>query len=317
MIGLYRVLVTDHPWPDLEVERQVLNSLPVELIDAPDGSEGTLSRLATEADAIAVCWARVTRTVLEAATRCRIVARLGIGLDNIDIPVATQRGMLVTNVPDYCVEEVADHTLALLLAAARNITFFHGRAKRGEYELAAAPRMQRLSRQTVGLLGLGRIGRRTAEKARGIGLRVIASTRSGDAHGSGVEVVSLERLLAESDYLCLHAPLTDATRKIINAAALAQMKPTAVLINTSRGGLVDEAALHDALTQRRLAGAALDVFDPEPPDLSRPLFQHERVIVTPHAAFVSEEAVLELRTRVAMQIRDALIGGMPENVVNR
>lgn len=317
MSARYRILVTDHPWPRLDVETRALEELGVEWVDAPDPSEATLVDCARDVDAIAVCWARVTDSVLEAAARCRIVARLGIGLDNIDVAAATRRGMLVTNVPDYCIEEVADHALALILACGRNIGWFHARTKRGEYQLSAAPPMRRLCGQTVGLLGLGRIGRRTAEKARGVGLRVIAHNRSGHDHGSGVTMVSLEQLLSDSDYLCLHAPLAAETRHIINADTLARMRSTAFLINTSRGGLVDEAALWGALQANRLAGAALDVFEPEPPDLSQPLFRDERVIVTPHAAFVSQEAVVELRTRVCRQIQAALTGGSPENVINR
>ena len=313
----HRVLITDHPWPDLEVEAGLLSPLGVELIDAPDGSEPTLTRLAADVDAIAVCSAQVTERVIAAAEQCRIVARMGIGLDNIDVAAATRQGMLVTNVPDYCVEEVSDHAIALLLACVRNLGYFHLHTKRGEYDLAAAPPMHRLAGQTLGLLGLGRIGRRTAAKARGLGLRVIAHTASGRDHGAGVPLVAWEQLLRESDFVCLHAPLTEATRQIVNAAALAQMKPTAVLINTSRGGLVDEPALWEALQAGRIAGAALDVFDPEPPDLAQPLFRDERVIVTPHAAFVSQEALVELRTRVANQIGTVFTGGLPENVINR
>lgn len=312
-----KVLVTDHPWEGLELERRLWEPSGIELIDAPDASEATLRRLANDVDAIAVCWAPVTESVIAAASRCRIIARQGIGLDNIDVQAATRGGMLVTNVPDYCVEEVADHALALLLAWARNITWFDRRTKAGTYNLSAAPPMRRLETQTLGLLGLGRIGRRTAAKARGLGMRVIAHTRSGRADGSDVAMVSWEQLLKESDYLCLHAPLTAETRHMINSQALERMKSTAVLINTSRGGLVDEAALWDAISQGRLAGAALDVFEFEPPDLTRPLFRHERVIVTPHAAFVSLEAVTELRERVARQVIDALSGREPENVVNR
>jgi D-3-phosphoglycerate dehydrogenase len=317
MAARWRVLLTDHPWPDLAVERSLLEPHGIEVVDAPHGDEETLTRLAADVDAIAVCWARVTERVIAAAPHCRIVARMGIGLDNIDVAAATGRGMLVTNVPDYCVEEVSDHALALILACARNIGWFQARIRRGEYSLADAPPMRRLSGQTVGLLGLGRIGRRTAEKARGIGLRVIAHTASGSDHGTGVPMVSLPELLGSSDYLCLHAPLTSETRRIINADALARMRPTAFLINTSRGGLVDEAALAQALARGQLAGAALDVFDPEPPDLSQPLFKDDRVIITPHAAFVSVEAVRELRERVARQIVAALQGESPENVINR
>lgn len=311
-----KVLVTDHPWPGLEIEREILAAVGAEVVDAPAEDEETLASLAGEVSAIATCWAKVTARVIGAARQCRVVARMGIGLDNIDIQAATDRGMLVTNVPDYCVEEVAEHTIALLLALARRVGWFHLETKQGRYDLAAAPPMHRLSGQTLGLFGLGRIGRATAMRAQGLGLKVIAHTSSGRDYGTGVEMVSWERLVAESDFLSLHAPLTDETQKVLNADALKRMKPGACVINTSRGGLIDEAALWSALESGRLGGAGLDVFDPEPPDLSQPLFRDPRVIVTPHAAFVSEESLIDLRTRVARQIAAVLQGETPENVVN-
>jgi len=313
-----RVLFTDLPWGNCDLEREVLEPLGAELIEAPDGSEATLSRLAADVDAIATCWAKVTEGVIAvAAARCRIISRMGIGLDNIALPAATARGIPVTNIPDYCVEEVADHALALLLALSRNIAFFHLRTKQqGEYNLKAGPPMRRLAGQTLGLFGLGRIGRRVAEKGRGLGLEVIAHTSSGSDHGTGCEMVSFEDLLCRSDFLSAHAPLTPATRHIFDEAALGKMKRTAVLLNTSRGPLIDPEALSAALEESRLGGAGLDVFEPEPPDLSHPLYRNERVIVTPHAAFVSEESLVELRTRVARQIADRLTGKVPENIVN-
>jgi D-3-phosphoglycerate dehydrogenase len=311
-----RVLFTDLPWGEAELERPILDSIPAEIVIAPDGDEATLVRLAADVDAIATCWAKVTARVIEAAPRLRIVARMGIGLDNIDLKTAAARGVPVTNVPDYCIEEVADHALALLLAMSRNVAFFHLRTKSGEYNLKAGPPMRRLAGQTLGLLGLGRIGRRVVEKARGLGLKVIAHTASGQHHGTGCEMVSLDELLRRSDFLSLHAPLTPQTRHVLNDEAFAKMKPTAAVINTSRGPLVDPESLWRALQNNRIAGAGLDVFEPEPPDLSLPLYRDERVIVTPHAAFVSEEALADLRRRVAEQIRARLTGGAPENIVN-
>ncbi len=311
-----RVLITDRPWPDAEIERGILEPVGCEVIEAPDGEESTLVGLARDVDAIATCWAEVTANVINAADRCRIIARTGIGLDNIDIPAATARGMLVTNVPDYCVGEVADHTLGLLLSCARNIAFFHLRTKRGKYDLRDAPPIARLSCQTLGLVGFGHIARNLYSKAKALGLGVIAYTPSGNDHGTGCEMVSFDELLARSDFVSLHAPLTEDTQHLIDAASLAMMKPDACLINTSRGGLVDHAALWDALQRNRLRGVALDVFEPEPPDLSLPLFQDERVIVTPHTAFVSVQSLRELRERTARQIADLLQGRQPEHVVN-
>ena len=316
MTAPHRVLFTDLPWGDAGIERAALSRIGADVVEAPDGDEATLLDLAHDASAIATCWAQVTERVIRSAPECRLVARMGIGLDNIAIAAATERGIPVTNVPDYCVEEVAEHALALLLALARNVAFFHLRTKQGQYDLQAAPAMRRLSTQTLGLFGLGRIGHTVASKARALGLTVIAHTASGNDHGSGCTMVSFDSLLARSDYLSLHAPLTDRTRHRFDAAAFVRMKPTACLINTSRGALVDEQALHQALLSGGLAGAALDVFEHEPADLTQPLYRDERVIVTPHAAFVSIESLIELRTRVAAQIAAALAGEKPQNVVN-
>ncbi|HXY37653.1 MAG TPA: C-terminal binding protein [Planctomycetaceae bacterium] len=312
----FRVLLTDRAWPDCSIERKVLASVGAEVVEAPNGNEATLLELAKNSDAIGTNWAPVTANVIRAAPRCRIVARFGIGLDNISVTTCTQLGIPVTNIPDYCVQEVSDHALALLLAAARNVAFFHARTKKGEYKLSAGPPMRRLSETTLGLIGFGNIARLLYPKARALGMTVLAHTRRGDDFGTGCRMVSLDELLEKSDFVSLHAPLTDSTRHMISAPQLARMKPTAWLVNTSRGGLIDTAALRNAIADGRIAGAALDVFDPEPPDLSDPLYRDERVIVTPHAAFVSEESLSELRARAAQQIADALSGARPENVVN-
>ncbi|MDZ4689613.1 MAG: C-terminal binding protein [Planctomycetaceae bacterium] len=312
----FRVLLTDRAWPDTSLEQKVLEAAGAEIVEPSATDEATLIAAVADVDAIATNWANITEAVLRAATRCRIVARLGIGVDNIAIPTATELRIPVTNVPDYCVSEVADHTIGLLMACARKIAFFHHRTKRGEYQLQAAGPMRRLSTQTLGLFGLGHIGSAVAARAKSLELNVIAHTASGSDHGTGCRMVSFEELLANSDFVSLHAPLTDATRQRFNAESLGRMKRTAHLINTSRGGLVDEAALWTALQQGRLAGAALDVFDPEPPDLAQPLFQDERVIVTPHAAFVSEESLAQMRTQALEGIAAVLSGRRPQNVLN-
>lgn len=311
-----RVLFTDRAWPDASIEQAVLDRIGAELVEAPVTDEKTLCQLAADCDAIATNWAKVTPAVVEAATRCRVISRTGIGIDNIAVDTATAHGIPVTNCPDYCVTEVADHALGLLLACARRIGFLHHRTKQGEYNLGAVSGLQRLSTQTLGLLGLGRIGRELCPRARACGLHVIAHTASGSDHGTGCEMVSLDDLLSRSDYLSLHAPSTPATHHILNATSLSGMKPTAYVINTSRGSLIDEAALAEAITSGKLAGAALDVFDPEPPDLSRPLFCDERVIVTPHAAFVSDQALAQMRTQAFEQVVAALQGHRPQNVIN-
>ena len=312
----YRVLLTDRAWPDALVEQKVLAEVGAELEEAPASDEQTLIALAADVDAIAANWAKVTEAVIRAAKKCRIIARLGIGIDNIAVNVASELGIPVTNCPDYCVSEVSDHALGLLLACARRIGFFHLRTKRGEYNLNAAPLMRRLSGQTVGLVGLGRIGQALSLKLRALGLSLLAYTPSGSDHGTGCRMVSLPELFAQSDYVSLHAPLMPETRQLVNGDLLQRMKPTAYLINTSRGGLIDADALWQALQNHQLAGAALDVFAPEPPDLSQPLYQDERVIVTPHAAFVSQESLEQMRRQAMSQVVQALRGEPPHNRIN-
>jgi D-3-phosphoglycerate dehydrogenase len=312
----FRVLITDRAWPDCSIERGVLSSVGAEVVEAPKSDEATLIELARDADAIGTNWAPVTADVIRAASRCRTIARFGIGLDNISVTTATELGIPVTNVPDYCVAEVSDHALALLLAAARNVAFFHARTKSGEYQLSAGPPMRRLSDATLGLVGFGQIARALYPKARALGMTVLANSRRLDDFGTGCPMVSLDEILTQSDFLSLHAPLSESTRHLISGRQLAKMKPTAWLINTSRGALIDAAALREALAADRIGGAALDVFDPEPPDLADPLYRDERVIVTPHAAFLSEESLCEVRTRASRQIADALAGSRPANVIN-
>ncbi len=312
----FRVLITDRAWPDFEIERTILADAGAELIEATATDETTLAELAKGVDAIGTNWARVTERVIRSCTKCRIVARFGIGLDNIDVRVATELGIPVTNCPDYCVSEVSDHALGLMLACARRIGFFHLRTKQGEYNLGAATTMRRLSSQTVGIIGLGHTACELVPKLRAIGFKVIAHTRSGNSHGPDCQMVSLEDLLIQSDFVSLHAPLTAETHHLINAERLHLMKPTAYLINTSRGGLIDAFALWNAIHTNQLAGAALDVFEPEPPDLNLPLYRDERVILTPHAAFVSAESLAQLRRQATHQIVQALHGQRPDNVVN-
>ncbi len=218
--------------------------------------------------------------------------------------------------PDYCLIEVAEHALALIFALGRKVAWYHDATKRGQYALQEGPVLRRMEGQTLGIVGLGNIGRKLAEKALGVGLRIIATSRSRRDVPPPVEIVELDDLLSRSDYVSLHLPMAPETKHLINAKRLAQMKPSAYLINTARGGLVDAQALAQALRDNRLAGAALDVQDPEPPDLSQPPYNDPRVIVTPHAAFVSEESLANLRQRVARQVVDRLQGRRPENVVN-
>jgi len=312
----FRVLITDRAWPDCQIEQEVLARVGAEVIEPNTSDEASLVELAADVDAIAACWAQVTPAVIAASRRCRIVARFGIGLDNIPIDACTQRGIPVTFVPDYCIPEVADHTIALILASLRKIAFYHLRTKQGQYNLAEGPTARRLDGLQLGLVGLGRIAQAVVPRARAMGLSVVASTPSGDHHGTECPMLGLEELLRSSDVVSLHCPLSEETQHLLNDVTLGWMPDHAVLINTSRGGLIDHHAAWQALEQDQLGGLALDVFDPEPPDLSQPLFADPRVIATPHAGFLSRESVEELRRRTAGQVADVLTGRMPEHVVN-
>ena len=312
----YKVLLTDFAWPDVEIERSILAEIDAELIVADQSDVDSLARLATDVHAIMTTWAQVPDKVIAAATGCQIVSRLGIGLDNIDVDYCTLHKIPVTNVPDYCLPEVAEHALALLLSMARKISLFHYETQSERYQLKTGPKLRRVENQTLGIVGFGNIGRKLAQKALGIGLRAIASDPVQQNPLENVPFVEFEELLTTSDYISLHVPLTDATQHLFSTKQFSLMKPTAYLINTARGGLIDHDALAVALDEQQLAGAGLDVQDPEPPDLSRPPFNDPRVIVTPHAAFMSEESLQDLRTRTTRQVATRLTGGRPENIVN-
>ena len=312
-----KVLITDYAWPDLDIEKQALNEAGIELVVAPDGKQETLVELARDVDAIMTNWAQTPAEVIGASGKVQIVARLGIGLDNIDVAYCSQHGIPVTNVPDYCLKEVAEHALAQILTLGRKIAYYHSETKQGIYNLQAGAELRRMELQVVGILGWGNIGRCLAEKLVGIGMKVIAYSRSRSNPLDGVEFCELDELLRQSDYVSLQVPLNDETRHLINADRLRLMKPTAYLVNTARGGIIDQVALTEALHANQIAGAALDVQDPEPPDLSAPLFQDPRVVVTPHAAFVSRESLENLRSRTAQQVIDRLAGRTPECVVNQ
>lgn len=310
-----KVLVTDYQWSDLEIETQILGAMGCEIV-LPEGTEESqLIAAAAGCNGIMACWAQVPASVIAAAENCQIVSRMGIGLDNIDLDYCTSKGIPVTNVPDYCVIEVAEHVLACLMALSRQVAFFHHETKSGKYDLSSAAPFRRLQGQTLGIVGLGNIGRYLAKIANGVGLNVIGYSRSPKKL-EGVSDVSLDQLLRESDFISINAPLTNETANLFSTDEFKQMKPEAFLINTARGGLVDHDALAKALVNNELAGAALDVQVPEPPDLSLPPYNDPRVIVTPHAAFVSEESLADLRRRAAQQVADRLSGKVPENIVN-
>ncbi len=316
----HRVMVTDYAWEDLDAERQILGEAGAELIEAKSEDEEELLSLVSDVEGILTCWAPVTGEMIERAERCCLIGRYGIGIDNIDIVSATDAGILVTNVPTYCIEEVSDHAMALLLACARQVCSYDRNIKQGRYDLSLGVPIFRLRGKTMGIVGLGKIGRALSRKAQGFGLQVIAFDPYISSQGSGekaVKWVPFDHLLELSDFISIHSPLTVETRNMFDGPAFERMKRTAFLINTSRGALVDIAALGKALEEREIAGAALDVLPKEPPSAQDyPLLQQPGLIVTPHVAFYSEESLEELRTTTARQMADVLSGKTPQFIVN-
>ncbi len=312
----HKVLITDFAWPDVEIEKAIIEQAGSELIVAPQSDVETLVSLAKDVDAIMTNWATTPAEVIGASGKCQIVSRLGIGLDNIDVDYCTKQGIPVTNVPDYCLIEVAEHALAQLLSMARKIAFYHFETQNERYQLQSGPTLRRIEGQVLGVVGFGNIGRCLASKATALGMKVIAFSRSRRDPVEGIEFVALDELLSQSDYVSIHAPMTDETKHLFSDQQFSLMKSTAYLINTARGGLIDHEALARAFADNQIAGAALDVQDPEPPNLSQAPYNDPRVLVSPHAAFVSEESLENLRSRTAKQVIARLNGEVPENVVN-
>jgi D-3-phosphoglycerate dehydrogenase len=314
------VVVTDHPFGGPELERELVADAGFELVYEGDVREPErIVVLAADADAMINCYSQIPREVIEGLASCRIIARYGVGVDTIDLAAATERGIVVTNVPDYCVDEVSDHALALLLALARRLPKLQRATSGGSWSSTDAKPVRRLRESVLGLVGFGRIAREVARKGQALGLRVVACDpfiEDDVLAAAGVDRRDLEGLLTEADFVSVHVPLSPETRHIIDQAALARMKPTAYLINTSRGALVDTAALRVALHEGRLAGAGLDVLEDEPPAAGEPLLAHENVVVTPHTAFYSEESLVEMRRKCVAQVLAVLRGDRPDYPVN-
>jgi D-3-phosphoglycerate dehydrogenase / 2-oxoglutarate reductase len=312
-----RVLVTDIAWPTVDVEREVLAAAGLDLILADSGEPAELVRLAADADAILTCFAKVSADVLDAAVNCRTVARYGVGVDNIDVAHATELGMVVSNVPVYCVDEVADSALLGILALARRLLPLTRDVAAGRWGRDVPGTGTRLRGKVLGLVGLGVIGQALATRAQALGLEVIAFDLSGQAPTGGRAVASLDDLLEQADVVSLHVPLTEQTHHLIGAAELQRMKPTAWLVNTARGPLIDNEALLDALETGVIAGAALDVTDPEPLPAGHPLFALPNVLVSPHVGGASTAMMPRMARLLREQIERMLRGDAPLNVVYR
>jgi D-3-phosphoglycerate dehydrogenase / 2-oxoglutarate reductase len=305
------IAITDSPFPSLDPAKKALARLDPEYRMANSASEADILAVAQDADAVLVTYAKLTGGLLRQLQKCKAIGRFGLGVDNIDLPAAKECGIAVNYVPDYCLREVSDHAMALLLALARKVTLSNKLVQSGRWEVPPIVPLRRLEGQVLGLVGFGNIPRALAPKAKAFGLKVIAFDPyivKEAADAAGVENVSFDDLLARSDFISVHAPLQPATRGLINAKALAKMKKGGFLINTARGPLVDEAALIAALDAGHLGGAALDVVPVEPLAKDSPLLGRDNVILTPHTGFYSVEALEELQTKCASDVARVLSG---------
>lgn len=311
------VVLTDFAWPDDSVERAIIEGAGHRLISGssvPAGENEIDELIRTEdPQAIMTCWARVSARGIAAPSDLRLVQRLGVGLDNIDVAAATARAAWVANVPDYCVEEVSDHAVALLLDWARGTVIFDRQVKDGHWDPAGA-KLRRVADLTVGIVGFGRIGQRTGAKLSAFGCRLLVHSRSA-LDGPNHHAMTLDALLSEADVVILHLPYAQETHHLLDGHRLGLMRDGAFLINVSRGGLIDSAALTKALESGRLSGAGLDVVEgePEPP---RRLVERANVVVTPHIAFSSDASLIELRRRAAEEVVRVLAGQPPLHPCN-
>lgn len=311
-----KVIITDCPWEDISIERAIIESTGAELSRFQCSTAEESIAAAKGADALLVGWAPINRKVIETLSQCRIIVRYGAGYNNVDVEAATEAGIAVANNPDYCIDEVATHALTLLLACHRQLGPLMTDVRNGIWDpMKTMKPMPRLSEQVAGIVGYGRMGRRLASLVRPLVSRVLVYDPFVAADEPGMEFATLETVLSASDFVSIHAPLNDKTRHLIGAGELRLMKPTAFLINCSRGEIVDERALTRALENGQIGGAALDVFETEPLPAEHPLRGFPNVLITPHAAWFSSTADYELRARPARMITDYL-QGVPVPLLN-
>jgi len=311
-----KIVITDCDHPTVEIEKEILSEIDPEFVLAHCNTEDEVTKVAHDADGIINQYAPITRRVIESLKRCKVIARYGVGVDNIDIKAATKYGIIVANVPDYCIDEVSTHAMALILACARGITLLNSKIREKRWDFTQAKPLFRTQGKILGLFGLGRIARLVAQKASGFDFKIIAYDPYVFKVDVGIRLVEFSQLLSDSDFISIHAPLTDETRHSFGENELKIMKKTAYLINTARGPIIDEKALYQALKEKWIAGAALDVMEKEPPDWENILPKLDNLIITPHISFYSEESYVELKTKTADAVLSVLKGGLPQALVN-
>jgi D-3-phosphoglycerate dehydrogenase len=311
------VVITDCDHGSIEEEKKEFGRIAAELILAQIKGEEELIRVCKDADGLLIQYALLTREVLQQLPKCKVIARYGVGVDSIDLRAATDLGIIVTNVPDYCVDEVADQAVSMILALTRKTVFFDQKVKSDQWNFRQGRPIHRIKGKTLGLIGSGRIGLEVAKRISAFGVRVMAFDPYLQKPPAGIELMDFDSVLRESDFISIHCPLNESTRHLLGEKEFQKMEKRPLVINTSRGPIIDEMALAQALTKGQVSGAGLDVLEKEPPDPQNPLLKIENVIIAPHISFYSEESISELKRRTAENVSSVLLGKWPRSVVNQ
>ncbi|GAE33744.1 C-terminal binding protein [Halalkalibacter akibai] len=319
-MSTFKVVVTDYEFATLAPEQEVLSQVEgVEFVAVQCRTEDEVIAAAKDADGLINQYAPITRKVIESLPNLKVVSRYGVGVNTIDIDAATEHGVMVGNVTDYCMDEVSDHAFALIMACARKVVLLNEAVKAGNWDFKVSVPIFRLRGRVLGLIGLGRIPQSLAQKAQAFGMKVVAYdpfVPADVAAGLNVELLELNDLCAQADFVSVHAPLIDATKGMIGEEQFKAMKKEAFIVNTARGPVIDEKALIAALQQGEIAGAGLDVVEEEPIQADNPLLKMDNVILNPHVAWYSEEAQLELKRKTAQNVADVLSGYYPTYLFN-
>lgn len=318
----FKVVITDYYYPNLDEEKKVFADSGIEIIDCNGKlqTEEQVMALTKDADAIITQFTPITKRVIDNLTRCKVIVRYAIGVDIIDIKAATAKKIMVANVPDYCIEEVANQALALMMTVVKKVAVMDRETRQGRWSYKKAEPLYRLSRMNLGIVAFGRIARDFTRKAQVLGFQKIYAYDpyiKNSADFPDIEFVSLEELLSQSNIVSIHAPATEETKHLINKDTLRLMPDGSFLINTSRGALINEADLVEALKAGKLAGVGLDVLEKEEITPEHPLLQFDNVVITPHMGWYSVDSISELQRKVAQQVKEALLEGEPKNWLNR
>ena len=315
-----KVVITDFEYPNVDQERKIITKFGAQLHACHLKTPEEIAAKVEDADAVIVQYANVTKEIIARMKHCKMIIKYGIGVNNIDSEAATEKGIYVCNVPDYGVDEVSNHAIAMLMALAKKLPVVTKALKNGKWGYAPTVPLFRLNGSTLGLVGIGRIPSLVAHKMSNFGVKILAFdpyVSAEEAKKRGAELVDFKRLCQESDFISIHCPLTPSTTHLFNREAFRMMKKTAFLINTARGPVIEEDALVKALENGEIAGAGLDVFESEPIDKTNRLLQMDQVIATPHCAWYSEEAIITLQRKVAEEVVNVLAGNPPFHCTNK